>query len=125
MKRTSVSMWLSAIVCLSQMAGCSHKEKEEDAKTTESSQVVPAHVTENDMYMQKLEQDIDIIDPDSLIEDVNQQVGDNKANAELARRNAISGSAVSVDTAAAQPAIAPVAPEKPAVAVAPSAKMPQ
>jgi hypothetical protein len=96
MKRTSVSMLLSAMVCFALTAGCSHKEQEpeSDATVHDDVKVSTEHVSENDKYMQKLEQDIDIVDPDSLIEDVNKQVGDNKANAELSRRNAISGSAV-------------------------------
>ncbi|MEY4515891.1 MAG: hypothetical protein RL180_237 [Pseudomonadota bacterium] len=104
MKRTSVSVLISAMLCLALTAGCSKKDKdtEGEASAHETPTVSTEHVSENDQYMQKLEQDIDIVDPDSLIEDVNKQVGDNQANAELARRNAVSGSAV-VEAAAPAP----------------------
>jgi hypothetical protein len=108
MKRTSVSVLLSAMICFALTAGCSQKDKdtEGEASAHDTPTVSTEHVSENDQYMQKLEQDIDIIDPDSLIEDVNKQVGDNQANAELARRNAVSGRAI-VETPASTP-VAPV-----------------
>ena len=115
-KAVRLNVCVGVVVALSLLAGCSHKDKDKPAKTEETASVVPEHVTENDLYMQKLEQDIDIVDPDSLIEDVNKQVGDNKTNAELARRNAASGSAVHNPDAPAAPAVAPKPAEKTAAA---------
>jgi hypothetical protein len=110
MKKTSV-MWFAAMaIAIAASSGCDRDPKE-SAKVPD---VVNDHVSENDLYMQRLEQDVDLADPDSMLDDLNEQVGDNKANAEMARKNAVSGSpvvsrAVTPDAIPAVPAVVPEA----------------
>jgi hypothetical protein len=106
MKKTSV-MWFAALsIAIAASSGCNREPKPEAAAETETApapEVVSNHVSENDLYMQRLEKDVDITDPDSMLDDLNQQVGDNKANAELARKNAVSGQPVVHDKPASSP----------------------
>mgnify|MGYP006992451859 FL=1 len=89
------------------LVGCDSKPAE-----TEQAAAKPAHVSENDQYLQRMQQEVKIDDPDSLIEDVNETVG-NDDNAEKAKQLAAQG--VTAKTGAAPAATAPAAPADPAM----------
>lgn len=83
MKTTRFVVLVGAVLGLSLLSGCENKPKVEEPAVD-----LPQHVSENDIYIKSLDKEVKIDNPDSLIEGVNQAVGDNTDNAEKARLNA-------------------------------------
>ncbi|MEC7118772.1 MAG: hypothetical protein VXW65_02575 [Pseudomonadota bacterium] len=53
-----------------------------------------AYVSEQEQFLQSLQQEVEIEDPDALLMDLNESVGDVSENAEKARLNAVHGAPI-------------------------------
>ena len=105
MKTIRFAVMMASLGLAFSLVGCDSKPAE-----TEQAAAKPAHVSENDQYLQRMQQEVKIDDPDSLIEDVNETVG-NDDNAEKAKQLAAQGVAAKADATAAT---APTPPATPA-----------
>lgn len=107
MKTSRFAIIVASLGIALALGGCDKKPEEKPAEAA------PQHVSENDQYLERMKQEVKIDDADSLIEDVNESVG-NDDNAEKAKQLAAQGVSGKVDAA---PAAAPTpAPEAPAAA---------
>lgn len=82
---------LMACVLLAMMgSGCSKNE----STTGGDSNGRTAYVSDQEQYVQSLQQEISIDDPDGLLKELNESIGDNSENAELVRLKSVEASPV-------------------------------
>jgi hypothetical protein len=86
MKTIRIAMVMASVCVTLALVGCDQKP----AEAEQAAAVAPKHVSENDLYLQRMQQDVKIDDPDSLIEDVNETVGQDD-NAEKSKQLAAQG----------------------------------
>lgn len=89
-QKLSVLSVLSAII----LAGCSKPPAEANASQQKNADGRVAYVSDQEQYVQSLHTEIAIEDPDSLLEELNEAMGDNSENAELVRLKSVEGSPV-------------------------------
>jgi|GEM_PF-4909038 len=92
-------------------AGCSKNESSDEAaaqKRDAAGRV--AYVSDQEQYVQALQQEVEIADADALLDDLNESAGDNSHNAELVRLKSVEASPVPVaETTEALPTDVPTA----------------
>lgn len=85
---------IAVMVCGVLLTGCSKKADVQQTEAASPDASATSDVNnENSAYIQKMDQDVAISDPNDLIDSVHRSVGDNSANAEKARRMAEDGNA--------------------------------
>jgi len=109
-QKLSVLSVLSAII----LAGCGKPPAETDVAQQKTADGRVAYVSDQEQYVQSLHAEVAIEDPDSLLEELNEAMGDNSENAELVRLKSQEASPASQtatdrerDTSAAATAVTP------------------
>lgn len=71
------------------VVGCNKNNSPTEAGTTDKSNARGGvnYVSDQEQYVQSLQQEIAIDNPDALLDDLNESVGDSSHNAELVRLN--------------------------------------
>ena len=70
------------------LVGCS--KSEQDQKNASSGDRA-GYVSEQEQYVESLQQEVSIEDPDALLADLNDSIGDNSANAALVSQKSLEG----------------------------------
>lgn len=74
------------------LVGCSKSEKTDaDAQADTSTGDRVAYVSEQEQYVKSLHEEVSIDDPDALLDDLNQNSGDNSENAALVSQKSLEG----------------------------------
>lgn len=92
MRVVCVVLWVTIMV------GCSKSEPTTTGGDTQKSDAAGrvAYVSDQEQYVQSLQQEITIDDPDALLDDLNESAGDNSRNAELVRLKSVEASTSTV-----------------------------
>jgi len=102
-------MLVAGLLLVVVAAGCSKNEPSDEAvaqKRDEAGRV--AYVSDQEQYVQALQQEVEIADADALLDDLNESAGDNSHNAELVRLKSVEASPVpDAETTVALPTDAP------------------
>lgn len=81
------------------LVGCSKSEQtdEQDQKSASSGDRA-GYVSEQEQYVESLQQEVSIEDPDALLADLNESNGDNSENAALVSQKSLEGAPVVIPT---------------------------
>lgn len=91
-------MLVACVLWATVMVGCSKNQPttEDSAAAKPDADGRVAYVSDQEQYVQSLQQEIAIDDPDALLDDLNESSGDNSQNAELVRLKSVEASPVPV-----------------------------
>ena len=87
-------MLVACVIWATVMVGCNKNQPttEDSAAAKPDAAGRVAYVSDQEQYVQSLQQEISIDDPDALLDDLNESAGDNSHNAELVRLKSVEAS---------------------------------